>query len=128
MGENGWRGPGKGGRPVGAVGKFSRLKAEILEAFHHERMGGIEGMVNWACKSDENRKNFYKFIVQLLPKDLMLTGANGGPLEVVDARKTLLDAITAITVADAEDRLNQSTDTGRSDGNSPVPGTGPVQT
>lgn len=46
-----------------------------------DKLGGVDAMVEWAARNDENRKAFYTSIYpKLLP--LQVTGEGGGPLAV----------------------------------------------
>ncbi len=58
------------GRPKGSKDKFTELKDSFLEAF--DRLGGIDGLVEWAKKSNNNRSQFYQMITKLLPRDINL--------------------------------------------------------
>ena len=64
----------RAGRPPGTVNRYTKLKASFLEAFYTEELGGVQGLVQWACKNNENRTTFYKLIVHLIPKDLNIKG------------------------------------------------------
>ena len=78
-----------GGLPLGKVNRFTRLKEEFLEAFYDPDVGGVKGLIEWATDTDhpENKTLFYKFIVQLLPKELNLTGEGGGPIQLSDPER-----------------------------------------
>lgn len=68
----------RSGRPKGAVNKTTKAAKEaIAEAF--ENMGGIQALVEWAGKNDDNRKVFYS---QIWPKivPLQIGGEPGNPL------------------------------------------------
>jgi len=99
------------GKPAGSKNKFSTLKEAFLEAFYHAELGGVEGLVQWAIRNNENRTHFYKFIVQLLPKDINLKGDSDAPLatkvviEVKDGSIMLpegqeMEHVTEITLPD----------------------------
>jgi hypothetical protein len=75
------------GRPLGQVNRFTRIREDFLEAFYDNRIGGVEGLVKWASENSLNRQLFYKMIVQLLPKELNLTGADGGPIQLTDPER-----------------------------------------
>ena len=62
------------------------MKEALLEAF--EKLGGLDGLVKWG---EDNRTEFYKLWVKLLPAQLQLAGSNGQDLfqsfkEAVEAR------------------------------------------
>ena len=65
---------GKSGNPTGkqkgTKDKFTELKDSFLEAF--DRLGGVDGLVEWAGKNNLNRGHFYQMITKLLPKDINL--------------------------------------------------------
>jgi hypothetical protein len=66
------------GRPKGAVNKTTQAaKDAIAEAF--DKMGGTKALVDWADKSDDNRKVFYS---QIWPKivPLAVGGDKDNPL------------------------------------------------
>jgi len=58
---------GQGGRPKGVKNKFTSLKQSVLDAF--QSMGGTEGLIEWANKSDRNRRDFFAWAFSMLPKD-----------------------------------------------------------
>jgi hypothetical protein len=67
LGEN--RGNAGKGRPKGSPNKSTKAAKEaIAEAF--EKMGGTKALVEWADRSDDNRKVFYS---QIWPKIVPLT-------------------------------------------------------
>ena len=43
-----------------------------------DRLGGAEGLSEWACMSPENLKLFYQLIGKRLPNEVV--GADGGPV------------------------------------------------
>ncbi len=55
------------GCPKGVKQKATKVKLAFFEAF--EESGGIKALIEWARKNS-NKREFYKIIVQLLPKDL----------------------------------------------------------
>jgi len=55
------------GRPKGAKDKIARtVKENIEKAF--EDLGGVEELVTWAKKSNNNREKFYQWYFSMLPK------------------------------------------------------------
>ena len=63
--------PGQSGNPGGLKKgirkKSGEIKLAMMEAF--EKLGGVDGLVKWALKYN-NKKEFYRLLIQLLPKDL----------------------------------------------------------
>ncbi|MFW6132216.1 MAG: hypothetical protein ACOC5F_06440 [Candidatus Aminicenantaceae bacterium] len=60
---------GNPGRPKGAKDKVSRtVKQNIEETF--QRLGGIEGLVKWANKSNYNKEKVYNWYFSMLPKNI----------------------------------------------------------
>jgi len=69
--EKGKKGIKKGnpGRPKGAKDKIARsVKKDIEKAF--EKIGGVEGLVNWAKKNTRNREKLYDWYFSMLPKNV----------------------------------------------------------
>ena len=60
------------GRPKGSKNKFTSLKDSFLEAF--EALGGTEGLIAWAKKSERNKAVFYGWITKMLPTNVDLGG------------------------------------------------------
>ena len=61
------------GRPKGVPNKLSGMaKDNIAEVFN--RVGGIDGMVDWA---NDNQTAFYNIYAKLLPLQVNGAGANG---------------------------------------------------
>lgn len=77
----------RGGRQKGTPNKLTvAAKDAIAQAF--DRVGGVDGLVEWIEKSDDNRKVFYGSIhPKLIP--VQLTGDGGGPV-VHEVRRTLV--------------------------------------
>jgi|TARA_R110002074_G_C12242801_1_gene639434 hypothetical protein len=55
------------GRPKGKS-QLTSLKESFLEAY--QRLGGTDGLCEWAEKSDQNRGEFYKMVTKLLPREV----------------------------------------------------------
>ena len=66
LGNCGIQGAGPG-RPKGTLNKFTNLKNAFLEAF--ERTGGIDSLTEWG-KKPKNRRDFYRLLAKLLPKEV----------------------------------------------------------
>jgi hypothetical protein len=59
------------GRPKGSKNKISgSLQMDLKHTY--DRLGGLEGMVKWAKRSEENKTRFYGWCIQLLPKEINL--------------------------------------------------------
>jgi len=55
------------GRPIGAQNKTTRLAKEAI-TLAFEGLGGVEGLIDWAKESPENKAIFYERIfTKLLP-------------------------------------------------------------
>jgi hypothetical protein len=59
------------GRPKGTKNKYSKLRDSLLDAF--EQTGGTKELVAWGSQP-RNRKEFYKLIVSILPKNIDIDG------------------------------------------------------
>lgn len=46
-----------------------------------DRLGGADGLYDWAAQSPENLREFYKLIAKRLPNEV--TGEAGGPVRIV---------------------------------------------
>lgn len=64
---------GQGGRPKGATNLTTRTAKEAFQlAF--DKLGGWEGLAQWASKDPENRKVFYSLYARLIPTDVTSGG------------------------------------------------------
>lgn len=70
---------GNPGRPKGSSNRFTKLRDEMLEAF--DRLGGVDGLVEWAQSDPDRQGTFYQMIARMLPRPVEVTGE--GRLEVV---------------------------------------------
>ena len=52
----------------GIPNRFTSLKAAFLEAF--DRLGGVDGLVEWASANHANRRDFYFMLRTMLPKSV----------------------------------------------------------
>lgn len=60
------------GRPKGSHNKAPEsVRWGLVEAYR--QLGGVEGLVKWGSK-DENRGEFYKLLVKVLPTELAESG------------------------------------------------------
>jgi hypothetical protein len=72
------------GRPKGAKNILSgSAKENIVAVF--TRLGGTVAMCEWA---KANQTEFYKIYGRLLPIEANLSGADGGPLQIVAVWKS----------------------------------------
>ena len=68
--------PEGAGRKAGTPNKSTQaVKDALQEAF--KEMGGVEALVKWAWT---DRVEFYKLWVKTLPKNMELTGKDGGSI------------------------------------------------
>lgn len=58
------------GRPKGCLNKFTTLKQSVLDVYLE--MGGTKALLEWASKSDRNRRDFFAWMLSMLPKDQVL--------------------------------------------------------
>ena len=65
--------PGNPGRPKGTPNKFTSLKQAFLDAFQDERLGGKEGLAEWASANNRNREKFYQMVTRLFPQEVGFT-------------------------------------------------------
>ena len=64
------------GRPKGSTNKETKtIKDAFLKVF--EDRGGWKGLREW---SDENPDEFYKTLGKMVPKELEVSGPDGGPI------------------------------------------------
>lgn len=67
---------GKKGKPKGAVNRTTlSVKNAFLEAF--EKRGGVKALLAWA---NDEPSEFYKIMGKMCPKELEVSGPNGGPI------------------------------------------------
>lgn len=72
---------GNPGRPKGCKNKFTTLKNEFIEAFL--AVGGREYVKKYAKGDNSQKGRFLQMIATMLPKDIQLTGSEGGPISIV---------------------------------------------
>jgi hypothetical protein len=81
------------GRPVGSPNKVpTELRIKIQAVF--DDLGGVEGMTEWARRSDSNRTAFYKIVASTLPRQMAIS-AHLGRSDGLDklSNEELLDII-----------------------------------
>lgn len=67
-----------GGRRPGSINKTTaNVKAALEDAF--DKLGGVPSLVQWA---EGDPGEFYKLWSKLVPKDVEMSGKNGGPVEI----------------------------------------------
>lgn len=67
-----------GGRKTGSLNKTtSEVKAALEKAF--KKLGGVAALTRWG---KGNPSEFYAIWVKMLPKDVAVTGKDGGPITV----------------------------------------------
>ena len=64
--------PNPQGRSAGVKDKANQIKMAFLQAF--EETGGLEGLITWINKSSLNKREFYKLMLNILPKELQIEG------------------------------------------------------
>lgn len=92
--------------------KALAVREGYIEAF--DRLGGVDGLVQWASRSDKNRGTFYKFVAGFLPRMVEVTGPGGTPL-----RSEALDAVMERFIgalATHAERINERTYEGGANG------------
>lgn len=67
---------GKSGNPGGLKKGYRHLSTQIKENFltAFDKSGGLPRLVEWIEKSDKHRGEFYKMVIQVMPKDVDLGG------------------------------------------------------
>lgn len=63
---------GHSGNPNGVPKGLKQRSTEIKEAFFDafEKTGGVKGLIKWVKKNNANRKEFYSFLIRLMPKEI----------------------------------------------------------
>lgn len=99
-----------GGRPSGAVNRFTKLKEEFLAAF--DEMGGRRALVEWG---KANPRDFYGLLVRLMPRETHLDAEVshppvGGHVSVDDTAKWIEEMLRDSAPASATSGRSQSTE------------------
>ena len=64
---------------TGVKHEASKAKLDIFKVY--EKLGNAEGLLSWVKSSNTNKKEFYKAILQLLPKEIDVK--NDGPSSII---------------------------------------------
>ncbi len=67
------------GRPKGKSNRSTTIIREAFLAVFEER-GGKKGLLSW---SNDNPDEFYKLVGKMVPKEMEVSGVDGGPIETV---------------------------------------------
>ena len=66
------------GRPKGSKSKTTEsIRQAFITAF--EKLGGVQSLVTWG---KANETEFYRLIGRVLPKEVEISGPDGGPIEI----------------------------------------------
>ncbi len=77
------RGVKTGGRKKGTPNKLTAATRDVI-AEAAERLGGVDRLVEWAGEDKDNERAFWASIYpKLLPHDVNVQGADGGPVKMV---------------------------------------------
>lgn len=75
--------------------KFTTLKAAFIDAFM--KTGGAEGLAEWGGKN-WNRKDFYKIVGSMLPKDVNVNLGGEDLAQAIKEARSRAESITAAPV------------------------------
>jgi len=70
------------GKPKGPTPQHKSVKQAFLDVF--QRLGGVDGMLQWATASDENLTEFYRMYARMLPRNVDLSSEQ--PIQIVVSR------------------------------------------
>lgn len=61
------------GRPQGAKSKLSEsFYKDCLAAYNDERVGGLQGLIDWIASNQHNRMTFYGWMSKTMPSNVNL--------------------------------------------------------
>lgn len=83
--------PGHQPLHTGFKHKASKIKESFCEVY--ERLGGTDGLLAWIKSERHNKREFYKMILQVLPKDIDLAGEGFGDTKIIIVRPSTEKAI-----------------------------------
>jgi len=69
------------GKQAGTRDKAKVIRAAFFETFN--RIGGIDELVRWVNENKINKKEFYKMMLSLLPKEMDVKGEINRPYTVM---------------------------------------------
>ena len=70
------------GKPKGTTPQHKSVKQAYLDVF--QRLGGVDGMLQWAMASDDNLTEFYRMYSRMLPRNVDLS--SDAPIQIVVSR------------------------------------------
>jgi hypothetical protein len=76
--------PNPAGMPRGLSFKHraEEIKNQILNVF--EKTGGANSMIDWAKKNEFNKREFYKMMISLLPKEVNVEGGEQNTIVIIN--------------------------------------------
>jgi hypothetical protein len=81
-----------GGMQPGTKQLSTQIKEHIFTAFNST--GGQKGLVSWINQSGNNRREFYKMVISLLPKEMSLKNEGDGMRPIIIIRPESTKAAT----------------------------------
>jgi len=92
------------GKPKGTTPQHKSVKQAYLDVF--QRLGGVDGMLQWATASDDNLTEFYRMYSRMLPRNVDLS--SDAPIQIVVSRygdALPSPAIHRVTASNSNERL-----------------------
>ena len=91
------------GRPLGSKNRVpANLRNDLITVY--EKLGGIQGMVEWAKAKEGNRALFYRILASTLPKYVAVSAHDHGLNKLSD--EELMDIIEGAKRCNAEGENN----------------------